>query len=168
MVIVIACVLLVGLSVLQHRGGHKVAFMFSPIIILWLLLITVIGIYNVIKWNPRIYQALSPYYIYKFFKDTGKDGWISLGGIILCITGKMAFGICSGSLSFELVNSSRLIVNCRNGSYVCRPWLLHCRINKGMQYDWLQNRVLFSILNLFRWHCWRHEKELMTIYAFQC
>lgn len=89
-VIVIACVLLVGLSVLQHRGGHKVAFMFSPIIILWLLLITVIGIYNVIKWNPRIYQALSPYYIYKFFKDTGKDGWISLGGIILCITGTEA------------------------------------------------------------------------------
>ncbi|XP_062146234.1 potassium transporter 3 isoform X2 [Alnus glutinosa] len=89
-VIVIACVLLVGLSVLQHRGGHKVAFMFSPIIILWLLLITIIGIYNVIKWNPRIYQALSPYYIYKFFKDTGKDGWISLGGIILCITGTEA------------------------------------------------------------------------------
>lgn len=86
--IVIACVLLVGLFVLQHRGSHKVAFLFTPIMILWLLSVAAVGVYNVIKWNPRVYQALSPYYIYKFFRDTGKDGWISLGGIILCITGK--------------------------------------------------------------------------------
>lgn len=88
MMILIACLLLVGISVLQHWGGHKLAFLFSSIMILWLLLIAAIGVYNVIKWNPRIYQALSPYYLYKFFKDTGGDGWLSLGGIILCITGK--------------------------------------------------------------------------------
>lgn len=62
--------------------------MFAPIMILWLLLIAIVGVYNVIVWNSSVYQALSPYYIYKFFKDTGKDGWISLGGIILCATGK--------------------------------------------------------------------------------
>ncbi|KRH41259.1 hypothetical protein GLYMA_08G019600v4 [Glycine max] len=90
MVSLISCVLLIGLFVMQHRGSYKVAFVFPPIIILWLLTIFMIGIYNVIKWNPRVYQALSPYYIYKFFRLTGKDGWTNLGGVFLCVTGTEA------------------------------------------------------------------------------
>ncbi|CAK8579261.1 unnamed protein product [Lathyrus sativus] len=90
MVPLISCVLLVGLFVLQHRGSHAIAFMFPPIIILWLLSIFTIGIYNVIKWNPSIYRALSPYYIYKFFWVTGKGGWTNLGGVFLCVTGSEA------------------------------------------------------------------------------
>ncbi|CAI8619525.1 unnamed protein product [Vicia faba] len=90
MVPFISCVLLVGLFVLQHRGSHAIAFMFPPIIILWLLSIFTIGIYNVIKWNPSIYRALSPYYIYKFFWVTGKGGWTNLGGVFLCVTGSEA------------------------------------------------------------------------------
>ncbi|PIA49124.1 hypothetical protein AQUCO_01300170v1 [Aquilegia coerulea] len=74
----------------MHVGTRKVAFMFAPIVILWLLCIAAIGIYNIVVWNPRIYKALSPYYIYLFFRETGKDGWISLGGILLCITGTEA------------------------------------------------------------------------------
>jgi len=72
---------------MQHRGSYKVAFVFPPVIILWLLTIFTIGIYNIIKWNPRVYQALSPYYVYKFFRLTGKDGWTNLGGVFLCVTG---------------------------------------------------------------------------------
>uniref|UniRef100_A0A2P2JHU7 Potassium transporter n=1 Tax=Rhizophora mucronata TaxID=61149 RepID=A0A2P2JHU7_RHIMU len=87
MVIVITCILLIGLFILQHRGIHRVAFLFAPIVILWLLCIAIAGIYNIIHWNPKIYWALSPHYIYKFFKAVGKDGWISLGGILLCVTG---------------------------------------------------------------------------------
>lgn len=90
LVVVIACILLVGLFVLQHRGTNKVAFMFAPIVILWSLSIAAIGLYNIIKWNPRVYEALSPYYIYIFFRDTGSDGWISLVGVLLCITGTEA------------------------------------------------------------------------------
>ncbi|XP_028118879.1 potassium transporter 3 isoform X1 [Camellia sinensis] len=87
MVVFIACAVLVGLFAMQHHGTHMVAFLFAPIIILWLLSIAAVGIYNIIEWNPKIYRALSPYYAYKFFRDTGKDGWLSLGGILLCITG---------------------------------------------------------------------------------
>ncbi|KAF7828206.1 potassium transporter 3 [Senna tora] len=90
MVVLISCVLLVGLFVLQHRGSNNVAFMFPPIVVLWLLFISMVGIYNIIKWNPKVYQALSPYYIYKFFWVTGKDGWANLGGVFLCVTGTEA------------------------------------------------------------------------------
>lgn len=86
-VVLISCVVLVGLFSLQHCGTHKVAFMFAPIITTWLVSISVIGMYNIIKWNPRIYHALSPVYMLKFLHSTGVEGWISLGGVVLSITG---------------------------------------------------------------------------------
>ncbi|KAL5710588.1 Potassium transporter 4 [Ranunculus cassubicifolius] len=89
-VLLLACIILVGLFALQHIGTHRVAFLFAPIVILWLITIFVIGLYNTIHWNPKILTALSPYYIIKFFRETGKDGWISLGGILLAITGTEA------------------------------------------------------------------------------
>lgn len=101
-VVIIACTLLVLLFLLQHRGFHKVSFMFAPIVILWLLSIAGIGLYNVLKWNPAVYRALSPFYIYKYFKVSGRDGWISLGGVLLCLTGKCGeiWGFC---LRFSLI-----------------------------------------------------------------
>ena len=87
-VVGVSCIILVFLFLLQHRGFHSVSFMFSPIVILWLLSIAAVGLYNIFRWNPKVYRALSPYYIYNFFKVTGKDGWISIGGILLCLTGK--------------------------------------------------------------------------------
>ncbi|KAK9272065.1 hypothetical protein L1049_002434 [Liquidambar formosana] len=89
-ILLLACVILVGLFALQHCGTHRVAFLFAPIVIIWLISIFSIGLYNIIHWNPKIVRAISPYYIIKFFSETGKDGWISLGGILLCITGTEA------------------------------------------------------------------------------
>ena len=87
--LLIACVILVGLFALQHCGTHRVAFMFAPIVTIWLLSIFSIGLYNTIHWNPKIVYAFSPHYIIKYFNETGKDGWISLGGILLSITGTL-------------------------------------------------------------------------------
>ncbi|KAF2570540.1 hypothetical protein F2Q70_00003390 [Brassica cretica] len=102
-VVMIACALLVGLFVLQHRGTNKVAFLFAPIMILWLFSIATVGLYNIFKWNPSVYKALSPHYIYKFFRDTGKEGWLSLGGILLCITGTEAIFAELGQFSAKSV-----------------------------------------------------------------
>ncbi|KAH0991634.1 hypothetical protein GBA52_003117 [Prunus armeniaca] len=49
-----------------------------------------IGLYNILHFNPSVYKALSPHYMYKFLKKTQKGGWMSLGGILLCITGSEA------------------------------------------------------------------------------
>ncbi|RZC59570.1 hypothetical protein C5167_006869 [Papaver somniferum] len=89
-VILLACIILVGLFALQHCGTHRVAFLFAPIVVIWLISIFAIGLYNTIYWNPKIVFALSPHYIIKFFRETGKDGWIALGGILLSITGTEA------------------------------------------------------------------------------
>ncbi|KAJ6324277.1 hypothetical protein OIU76_011558 [Salix suchowensis] len=86
----VACTILIGLFALQHYGTHRVGFLFAPVVFVWLMCISAIGIYNIIHWNPHVYQALSPYYMYKFLRKTQRGGWMSLGGILLCITGSEA------------------------------------------------------------------------------
>ncbi|KAG7033128.1 Potassium transporter 8 [Cucurbita argyrosperma subsp. argyrosperma] len=86
----LACAILVFLFALQHYGTHRVGFLFAPVVIVWLLCISAIGLYNIFYWNPLVYKALSPYYMYKFLKKTKKQGWMALGGVLLCITGSEA------------------------------------------------------------------------------
>lgn len=88
-VVPIVCVVLVGLFALQHHGTHKVSFMFAPIVIIWLFSIAALGMYNIVKWNPEVYRALSPYYLYKFLKQTKLVGWRAIEGLLLCITGEI-------------------------------------------------------------------------------
>ncbi|KAK1271810.1 putative potassium transporter 8 [Acorus gramineus] len=62
-----------------------------------------LGIYNIAHWNPNVYQALSPIYMYKFLKKTKKNGWMSLGGILLCITGSEAMFADLGHFSYTAI-----------------------------------------------------------------
>ncbi|KAG6708309.1 hypothetical protein I3842_06G074400 [Carya illinoinensis] len=86
----VVCIILIGLFALQHYGTHRVGFLFAPIVLTWLFCISAIGIYNIYRWDPHVYRALSPHYIYHFLRKTEKEGWMSLGGILLCITGSEA------------------------------------------------------------------------------
>ncbi|KAH0469120.1 hypothetical protein IEQ34_002352 [Dendrobium chrysotoxum] len=86
-IVALSCLILVALFSLQRFGTHRVGFIFAPIVIAWLLCISVIGIYNIFKWNPSIFHAISPVYMCKFLSSTGVEGWVSLGGVVLCITG---------------------------------------------------------------------------------
>ncbi|RCV25454.1 hypothetical protein SETIT_5G168000v2 [Setaria italica] len=89
-VVILSCIVLVCLFTLQHWGTRRVAFLFAPVVVLWLLLLAALGVYNIVVWNPRILRALSPYYVVSFFQRTGKEGWISLGGVLLSMTGTEA------------------------------------------------------------------------------
>ncbi|XP_035540939.1 potassium transporter 1 isoform X2 [Juglans regia] len=86
-VIITSCIILVGLFSLQHHGTHRVAFMFAPVVISWLLCLAGIGVYNIFRWNSHVYRALSPIYMLKFLRSTRVEGWLSLGGVVLSITG---------------------------------------------------------------------------------
>ncbi|KAI3879195.1 hypothetical protein MKW98_028762 [Papaver atlanticum] len=81
---------LLYLFALQHYGTHRVGFLFVPIVLTWLQCITTLGMYNIVRWTPQIYRDLSPYYMYTFLKKTKKRGRMSLGRILLCITGSEA------------------------------------------------------------------------------
>ncbi|XP_045820115.1 potassium transporter 2 [Trifolium pratense] len=102
-VIPITCFILVCLFALQHYGTHKVGFFFAPIVLTWLLCISTLGLYNIFKWNPHVYKALSPYYMFKFLKKTRISGWLSLGGILLCITGSEAMFADLGHFNYMAI-----------------------------------------------------------------
>ncbi|XP_020268956.1 probable potassium transporter 13 [Asparagus officinalis] len=138
----IACLIIVALFALQHYGTHRVGFLFAPILIAWLACIGGLGIYNTIKWNPSVVRAISPYYIYNFFKKAGKDGWSSLGGAVLCITD----GIYMDSLSL-------LVTGIHGGS--CLPIKAQGGPRKKLLQSHPRRRILASICHCnISHHCW--------------
>jgi K+ transporter len=87
----LSAVVLVVLFLLQKFGTSRVSFMFSPIMGAWTLCTPLVGIYSIIQHYPSIFKALSPHYIFHFFWRNGKEGWLLLGGTVLCITGGAFF-----------------------------------------------------------------------------
>ena len=43
--------------------------------------------YNFVKHDPGLIKAINPLYIIDYFIRNKKNAWISLGGVILCLTG---------------------------------------------------------------------------------
>ncbi|KAJ7547410.1 hypothetical protein O6H91_08G084600 [Diphasiastrum complanatum] len=102
-VVIISVVILVGLFSIQYFGTGKVGFLFAPIVLLWLALIGGVGIYNIIKHDIGVLKAFNPYYILKFFRRHKQAGWVSLGGIVLCITGTEAMFADLGHFSVRSI-----------------------------------------------------------------
>lgn len=71
----------------QRFGTDKVGYTFAPIICVWFSLNAAIGLYNFVKYDPSVVKAINPKYIIDYFKRNKKDAWISLGGVVLSITG---------------------------------------------------------------------------------
>ncbi|GAV89156.1 K_trans domain-containing protein [Cephalotus follicularis] len=87
---VLSAAVLIGLFLLQKYGTSRVSFLFSPIMGAWTFSTPLVGIYSIIHHYPGIFKALSPHYMVYFFWRNGKEGWLLLGGTVLCITGSEA------------------------------------------------------------------------------
>eukprot|EP00249_Psilotum_nudum_P030009 c41745_g1_i1 orf=2-226(-) len=58
-IVFISAMLLVALFLLQRFGTEKVSFLFSPIMVIWLLMTPLVGVYNIIIHYPKILKAVS-------------------------------------------------------------------------------------------------------------
>ncbi|KAG6748490.1 hypothetical protein POTOM_048414 [Populus tomentosa] len=87
----ISVAILICLFMVQRFGTDKVGYSFAPVICVWFSLIGGIGIYNLFKHDPAVVKALNPMYIVDYFRRNKKDAWISLGGVVLAITGSISF-----------------------------------------------------------------------------
>ena len=89
LVVPIALVILIGLFMGQRFGTGAVGWLFGPVIGLWFLTIAVLGIHQV-AMHPGVIRALSPSYGVSFIFDHGIDAFLTLGGVVLAVTGAEA------------------------------------------------------------------------------
>ncbi|PHT38608.1 Potassium transporter 5 [Capsicum baccatum] len=94
----------------QRFGTEKVGYTFAPILCLWFVMIAGIGIYNFSIYDATIIRALNPVYIVRYFQRDAKAAWISLGGVVMCITGAEALFADVGHFNVRSVQISMCFV----------------------------------------------------------
>ncbi|HSO97308.1 MAG TPA: potassium transporter Kup [Solirubrobacteraceae bacterium] len=89
LVVPITLALLTLLFGYQHFGTHAIGRLFGPTMALWFLLLAVTGGAKVAQ-SPGILKALSPTYGIAFFAGHPGVGFLSLGAVVLVVTGAEA------------------------------------------------------------------------------
>jgi KUP system potassium uptake protein len=89
LVVPISVVILVGLFFLQRRGSGAIGWLFGPVILVWFIVIGIMGIHQVVR-DPAVFQGLSPTWGARFLIDHGGAGFLTLGGVVLAVTGAEA------------------------------------------------------------------------------
>ena len=82
-------VILVGLLVAQRWGTARVGKFFGPVMAIWFATIAICGAGEIVR-EPAILQALSPHWAVRYFAANPLTGFLSLGGVVLVITGAEA------------------------------------------------------------------------------
>ncbi|KAL2812021.1 potassium transporter 5 [Aspergillus cavernicola] len=100
--------ILIMLFLIQPLGITKLTFAFSPIVIIWLGLNAVFGIYNLAKYDAGVFIALNPGLAFSFLARNGEKGWRMLSGILLAFTGVEALFADLGAFSRGAVQISWL------------------------------------------------------------
>jgi KUP system potassium uptake protein len=85
-VVPLTAVILFLLFLFQRRGTAGVGVVFGPIVILWFGCIAALGLLGIVS-EPRVLQALNPWYAVDFFIRDGLQGFLILGAVVLVITG---------------------------------------------------------------------------------
>jgi KUP system potassium uptake protein len=89
MVVPITVALLTLLFTYQHFGTHAIGRLFGPVMALWFVLLAVTGAAKIAA-GPGILKALSPSYGVSFFLAHPGVGFLSLGAVVLVVTGAEA------------------------------------------------------------------------------
>jgi KUP system potassium uptake protein len=89
LVVPLSLAILVALFAVQRLGTGAVGWLFGPVILLFFAVIAIFGLHQVVL-HPGVLQGLSPSWGARFMVDHGVDGWLTLGGVVLCCTGAEA------------------------------------------------------------------------------
>lgn len=88
-VVPVSLLIVVGLFSFQRRGTASVGAVFGPIMCLWFLVLGLLGAIEIAR-APEILKALSPHYAVQFFLAHPLLAFLSLGTVVLAITGAEA------------------------------------------------------------------------------
>ena len=85
-VIPIALGVLIGLFGVQRNGTAKVGALFGPIMVIWFGCLAGLGV-NSLSNAPEVLAAVNPVHALRFFADHGWHGTLTLGSVVLAVTG---------------------------------------------------------------------------------
>ncbi|KAH0467875.1 hypothetical protein IEQ34_002908 [Dendrobium chrysotoxum] len=121
-VAMISIFILVMLFSIQRFGTDKVSYSFAFSILLWFMLIGSIGIFNIFRHDSTVLKAFNTIYIISYFKRDPKAAWISLGGVVLCMTGTEAMFADLGHFSVRSIQVNRFLRISLSMFDICLCW----------------------------------------------
>ena len=81
--------ILIMLFAAQKLGTGLVGKFFGPIMIVWFCTIAAMGVPHIMH-NPVVLKALNPAYIFEFFARSPVMAFLTMGTVVLCVTGAEA------------------------------------------------------------------------------
>lgn len=80
---------LVGLYSVQSHGTAGIGRFFAPVMLIWFVALACMGVVNIIK-SPAILAAVNPLHAVAFLLENGRIAFLSLGAVVLALTGAEA------------------------------------------------------------------------------
>ncbi|QDQ27279.1 potassium transporter Kup [Chitinimonas arctica] len=88
-IVPLSVVIIVALFAVQRHGTGRVGRFFGPIMVLWFLSLGILGIGGILH-DPSVLRALWPGYALDFFLAQPLPAFLSLGAVVLAVTGAEA------------------------------------------------------------------------------
>jgi KUP system potassium uptake protein len=127
LVVPISVAVLLLLFILQRRGSGTIGVVFGPVMVVWFSVLLLLGLGEVVR-HPAVLQALSPSWGARFLINHGFYGYLTLGGVVLAVTGAEAlyadrghFGAAPIRLGWFAVALPALTMNYLGQA----AWILH-------------------------------------------
>jgi KUP system potassium uptake protein len=130
LVVPIALGLLIGLFAVQRFGTGAVGWLFGPVILVWFAAIGVLGAREVVA-HPGVLRGLSPIYGARFMLDHGVAAFLTLGAVVLCVTGAEALYADRGHFGAGPIRATWFVIvlPCVMLSYLGQAALIHVHPN---------------------------------------
>ncbi|MFZ6817507.1 potassium transporter Kup [Undibacterium sp. Ji22W] len=88
-VVPLTLIILIGLYAVQSRGTATIGKLFGPVMVLWFVVLSAMGLYNILRM-PEILAAFNPIYALEFLFLHRWAAFIALGAVVLAFTGSEA------------------------------------------------------------------------------
>jgi KUP system potassium uptake protein len=110
-------IILIALFTVQPMGAARIGHAFGPIMAFWFLSIAVLGIWGIAR-HPSVLLAIDPRYGLNYLASHGVRGFLTLGGVFLCVTSAEAlyadmghFGARPIRLAWSILVFPSLVLN---------------------------------------------------------
>lgn len=85
-IVPLSVAILIGIFAVQKFGTHRVGGLFGPVMVIWFLTISALGIMWTVQ-APAVLGAFNPVHAVRFFSAHGLTGFTVLGAVFLAVTG---------------------------------------------------------------------------------